>query len=138
MMSGELTAASPLYARIFNALPGYFILFLSYLIVFNSKKFTENLVSKHTYQIFIVLATLTNFLSAIPSVYRFKALVIPFIIILWAMNHDKLRNFDKCFYSIPLCYCYSLLYWYRNMSSVTELYLYLLPAPFTAIYYLFL
>lgn len=137
-MSGELTAALPLYARIFNALPGYFILFLSYLIVFNSKKFTDNPTSKHTYQIFIVLATLTNFLSAIPSVYRFKALVVPFIVILWAMNHDKFRNFDKCFYSIPLCYCYSLLYWYRNMSSVTELYLYLLPAPFTAIYYLFL
>lgn len=137
-MSGELTAALPLYARIFNALPGYFILFLSYLIVFNSKKFTDNPTSKHTYQIFIVLATWTNFLSAIPSVYRFKALVVPFIVILWAMNHDKFRNFDKCFYSIPLCYCYSLLYWYRNMSSVTELYLYLLPAPFTAIYYLFL
>lgn len=136
-MSGELTADLPLYAQIFNALPGYFTLFLSYLIVFNSKKFTENPTSKHTYQIFIVLATLTNFLSAIPSVGRFKALVVPFIVILWAMNHDKLRNFDKYFYYIPLCYCYSLLYWYRNMSSVTELYLYIFPAPLTIIYYLF-
>ena len=136
-MSGELTAALPLYARIFDALPGYFTLFLSYLIVFNSDKFTQNQLSKQTYQIFIVLATLTNFLSAIPSVYRFKALVVPFMVILWAMNHDKFRNFDKYFYFIPLCYCYSLLYWYRNMSNVTELYLYIFPAPLTAINYLF-
>lgn len=137
-MSGELTDALPLYAQIFNALPGYFILFLSYLIVFNSNKFTQNQLSKHTYQIFVVLATLTNFLSAIPSVYRFKALVIPFMVILWAMNHDKLRIFDRYFFYIPLFYCYSLLYWYRHMSSVTELYLYIFPAPLTAINYLFL
>ena len=136
-MSGELTAESPLYAQIFSALPGSFTLFLSYLIVFNSNKFTQNQLSKQTYQIFIVLATLTNFLSAIPSVGRFKALVIPFMVILWAMNHDKLRFYDKYFFYIPLFYCYSLLYWYRHMSSVTELYLYIFPAPLTTIYYLF-
>lgn len=132
-MSGELTEQLPLYAQIFNALPGYFILFLSYLVVFNPKKFYSDKLSTRLLHLFVAFSTITNFLSAIPSVGRFKALVIPFLVILWSMNHDKLRQFDKYFYYIPIVYCYSLLYWYRNVMSVTEIWLYILPAPYTII-----
>lgn len=137
-ISGEVAEALPLYAQIFNALPGYFILLLSYLVVFNEKRFTVDKLSTRLFQYFVVLSTITNFLSSIPSVYRFRQLVIPFLVILWAMNHVRLRQFDKYFYYIPIAYCYSLLYWYRNMSAVTEIWLYVLPAPATLIKYLFI
>ena len=42
------------------------------------------------------------------------------------------------FYVVPFIYAYSLLYWYRRMSAITELYLYAFPAPLTVIKYLFL
>lgn len=135
-ISGVLTEKLPLYAQIFNALPGYFILVLSYIIVFNRRIFVQDELSKRLYQAVLVLSTITNFLSAIPSVGRFKSLVIPLIVILWSLNHERLRRFDRLFYFIPLLYCYSLLYWYRNMTSVTELWLYVLPTPAIIINYL--
>lgn len=136
-MSGALTEKLPLYAQIFNALPGYFILVLSYIIVFNRRIFVQDELSKRLYQAVLVLSTITNFLSAIPSVYRFKQLVIPLIVILWAINHEHLRKYDKLFYLIPIVYSYSLLYWFRKMSYMTEIYLYILPAPAIVIEYLF-
>ena len=84
------------------------------------------------------MAAITNFLSGIPSMGRFQALVIPFLIIVWSYNYDILKKYDKYFYVVPIVYAYSLLYWCRHMSGVTELYLYVLPAPLTVIKYLFL
>ena len=55
-----------------------------------------------------------------------------------AQRLDILKKYDKYFYAVPILYAYSLLYWYRHMSSVTELYLYVFPVPLTVINYLFL
>lgn len=126
------------YADFLIALPGYFQILLCILLILNRKKINQNKEAGILMTVMLALAAITNFLSGIPSMGRFQAFVIPFLVIVWSMNHHILKKYDKYFYAVPILYAYSLLYWYRHMSSVTELYLYLLPAPFTAIYYLFL
>ena len=85
----------------------------------------------------LALASVTNFLSGIPSMGRFQAMVIPFLVIIWASNYPVLKKYNRLFYMVPVLYAYSLLYWFRNMSAITELTLYLFPAPISVSYYLF-
>lgn len=125
------------YADFLIALPGYFQILLCILLILNRREINQNKEAGILMTVMLALAAITNFLSGIPSMGRFKAFVIPFLVIVWSMNHDVLKKYDKVFYAIPILYAYSLLYWYRNMSSVTELYLYIFPAPLTAINYLF-
>lgn len=126
------------YADFLMALPGYFQILLCILLILNSKEINQNKEAGIFMTLMLALAAITNFLSGIPSMGRFKAFVIPFLVIVWSMNHDILKKYDRYFYAVPILYAYSLLYWYRHMSSVTELYLYIFPAPLTVINYLFL
>ncbi|MCI7273124.1 EpsG family protein [bacterium] len=126
------------YADFLIALPGYFQILLSILLILNRKEINQNKEAGILMTVTLALAAITNFLSGIPSMGRFQAFVIPFLVIVWSMNHDILKKYDRYFYAVPILYAYSLLYWYRHMSSVTELYLYIFPAPLTAINYLFL
>lgn len=126
------------YADFLIALPGYFTILLSYLLVFNRKEINVIGSKKKLLTVFLALSATTNFLSSIPSVGRFRDMIIPFLVILWIQNADVLKKYKKLFNFVPFLYAYSLLYWYRRMSAVTELYLYLLPAPVTIFKYLFL
>ena len=125
------------YADFLIALPGYFQILLCILLILNRKEIYQDKKAGILMTVMLALATITNFLSGIPSMGRFQAFVIPFLVIVWSMNHDILKKYDRYFYAVPILYAYSLLYWYRHMSSVTELYLYIFPAPLTAINYLF-
>ena len=125
------------YADFLIALPGYFQILLCILLILNRKEINQNKKAGILMTVMLALAAITNFLSGIPSMGRFQAFVIPFLVIVWSMNHDILNKYDRYFYAVPILYAYSLLYWYRHMSGVTELYLYIFPAPLTAINYLF-
>jgi len=126
------------YADFLMALPGYFQILLSYLLILNRKKINRDKHAGHILAIMLALAAITNFLSGIPSMGRFRVLVIPILVIVWAYNYEILKKYDKCFRVVPFLYAYSLLYWYRRMSAISELYLYIFPAPLTVIKYLFL
>lgn len=126
------------YADFLIALPGYFSLLLSYLLIINRKKINAVETNKILLTIFLSLSAMTNFLSTIPSVGRFRSMIMPFLVIIWLQNADMLKKYAYLFYAVPVLYAYSLLYWYRHMSSVTELYLYIFPAPITIIKYLFI
>ena len=125
------------YADFLIALPGYFQILLCIFLILNRKEINQNKKAGILMTVMLALAAITNFLSGIPSMGRFQAFVIPFLVIVWSMNHDILKKYDRYFYAVPILYAYSLLYWYRHMSGVTELYLYIFPAPLTAINYLF-
>ena len=126
------------YADFLIALPGYFQILLSYLLILNRKEINRDKSAGYVLTIMLALAAITNFLSGIPSMGRFKALVIPMLVIVWAYNYRILKKYDKYFNVVPFIYAYSLLYWYRRMSAISELYLYIFPAPLTVIKYLFL
>ena len=123
------------YADFLIALPGYFQILLCILLILNRKEIYQNKKAGILMTVMLALAAITNFLSGIPSMGRFQAFVIPFLVIVWSMNPDILKKYDRYFYAVPILYAYSLLYWYRHMSGVTELYLYIFPAPLTAINY---
>ena len=126
------------YADFLIALPGYFHILLSFLLIINRRKINRNPHAGHLLTIMLALAAITNFLSGIPSMGRFQYFVIPFLVIVWAQNYEILKKYDKYFYVVPFIYAYSLLYWYRRMSAIAELYLCAFPAPLTVIKYLFL
>lgn len=133
-LSGEYGVA---YANFLNALPGYFQILMSMLLIFNRKKIKEKYASR-LLTIVLALAAITNFLSGIPSLGRFQNFIIPLLVVTWAYNYNILIKYNKLFYLIPIVYAYTILYWCRNMYSVTELYMYTFPAPLTVIKYLFL
>ena len=126
------------YADFLNALPGYFRLFLCILLILNRKKINHDKNAGTLLTVMLALSAITNFLSGIPSVGRFCSMVVPFLVIVWASNYNILKRYDKFFTVVPLLYAYSLLYWVRHIAEITEPYLYILPAPLTAIYYLFI
>ena len=125
------------YADFLISLPGYFNILLSYLLIVNRKLINKSKDSKRLLTVMLAMAALTNFISGVPSLHRFQAFVIPLLVIVWAQNYEVLKKYNYLFITVPLLYAYSLLYWYRNMLSVTELYLYVLPAPLTVFKYLF-
>lgn len=126
------------YADFLNALPGYFRIFLCILLILNRKSINQDKNAGTLLTVMLALSAMTNFLSGIPSMGRFCSMVVPFLVIVWASNHHILRKYDKYFMAVPFIYAYSLLYWYRHIDAITEIYLYILPAPLTAIYYLFI
>lgn len=126
------------YADFLIALPEYCQLVLAYLLILNHKKIYKDLKNGSILTAMLALMAITNFLSGIPSLGRFQTFVIPFLVIVWAQNYTILKKYNKYFIIIPIIYGYSLLYWFRHMNSVTEPYLYILPAPITIIKYLLL
>lgn len=126
------------YADFLIALPQYFQICLFYLLILNRRYINANKNAGNLLSIVLALAAITNILSSIPSMGRFQSMVVPFLTIVWVQNYDILKKYDKIFMLIPFLYAYSLLYWYRQMSSVTEPYLYIFPAPITVFIYLFL
>ena len=136
IISGDVNNNVPLYAQILTAMPSYFIIILGVLLIIKRHDINQSDRSKRLLTIFFAMSTMTNFLSTIPSVGRFKTMVIPFLVILWIQNSDVLKKYQWVLYTIPVVYAYVLFYWLRRIISVTELYLYIVPSPITAIKYL--
>lgn len=134
---GGVSEYGAAYADFLISLPGYFNILLSYLLIINRREINKNKDSKRLLTVMLAMAALTNFISGVPSLHRFQAFVIPLLVIVWAQNYDILRKYNNLFITVPVLYAYSLLYWCRHMLSVTELYLYVLPAPLTVFKYLF-
>ncbi len=134
-MSGEIKVS--IYTKILKPLPSYFHLFLTYMLILNRRFINIDSNRKYLFSAFLVLIALTNFLSVIPSVWRLQYLVVPVLVIIWAQNYKYLVRYNYLFYFIPIIYFYSLFLWFNRMSAVTELYLYIFPAPLTIIKYLF-
>lgn len=125
-----------IYTRILRSLPSCFHLLLTYLLVINRKYINIDNSRKYFFSASLALMTMTNFLSAIPSVWRLQYLIVPFLVIMWAQNYSHLVRYNRLFYFLPLIYFFSLFLWFNRMSTVTEVYLYVLPAPLTVIKYL--
>ena len=83
------------YAIFLNALPGYFQILLCVLLILNRKEINQNKEAGILMTLMLALAAITNFLSGIPSMGRFQAFVIPFLVIVWSLNHDILKKYDK-------------------------------------------
>jgi len=133
-MSGEVQVS--IYTRILKSLPSYFHLLLAYLLIMNRKIICMDAKKKCIFSAFLPIMAVTNFLSVIPSVWRLQYMVVPILVIIWAQNYIYLARYNRLFFFLPIIYFFSLFMWFNRMFGVTEIYLYILPAPITVIKYL--
>jgi hypothetical protein len=111
----------PLYARIFNSLPRYYINLLMFLLILNRRQI--NLIPRvHSIFVFLLIwLASSNFTMAIPSLgARFITLSVPLITYLCLLVYSKIHILSKIIYLIPIVYSYSILYWVKYMIMVTD------------------
>lgn len=114
----------PLYAKILNKLPSYFINLLMFVFIYFNKRIRLFRTGHQIYVFLLIWMSFVNFTMAIPSLGgRFIALSLPFICYLSLMTFRYIPILPKLIYLIPFVYSYSLFYWFRNMISVTDPYL---------------
>ncbi len=116
----------PLYAKIFNNLPRYFILGCTFLFIKDRKVFVDNYKSKIAFSILLIFLTFSNFAYTIPSLGgRFFIFVTPFVAYILVDSYQFFRKYNWLVYLIPFVYSYQLLQWYRNMMWASDTYLYI-------------
>lgn len=115
----------PLYATILNSLPKLFINTCVIVFIKERDKITNNDTSSKIFGLILLWMTLLNLTSGIPSMGRFIYLVIPIISYLWAKNYIYLNKYNLILYTIPLVFGYQILYWIKNMISISDPILYL-------------
>lgn len=139
LLSTYTMEALPLYARILKSLPGIMLTVLTLILAFNKKIVDRDDKYYSLFNVYLVLVTLVNFASIVPTVgARFTKLTIPILALILAKYITNNKKYKSVLLWIPIAYSYTILHWLRNMISVTELELYLFPAPATIIKYLFL
>ena len=133
-------AGEPLYARVLNALPNYYVLLLACILIIKKKSICVDANWERLFVMYLIIASFSNFTMSIPSTGgRYIQLSFPFLAILWLKSYENLKQYNSIIiYGIPICFAYSVLHWFRNVMSVTELDLYLFPLPIQIIKYLFL
>lgn len=114
----------PLYAKILNSLPRYFLNLLIFVFIYHNNRI-KLLKTGHVVFVFLIIwMSFVNFTMAIPSFGgRFIVLSIPFICYLSLVTYKYIPVLPKLIYLIPFVYSYSILYWLRNMILVTDSYL---------------
>lgn len=111
----------PLYAKILNSLPHYFINALMFLFVFKAKYIKSFPETRNVFIFLLIWLSFTNFTMAIPSFGgRFIQLSIPLLMYLCLVLYSRIPLLRKIIYLIPIVFSYSILYWVRNMITVTD------------------
>ncbi|KAF0236573.1 MAG: hypothetical protein FD181_2624 [Prolixibacteraceae bacterium] len=116
----------PMYAKVLNILPNIFLNGLMIVFIYNRKKIKNNIEAFTVFMFLLVWMTFVNFTWGIPSFgARFLALSIPFIVYLILITRKQISVLTKLTYLIPIVFSYPILYWVRNMISISDPYLYL-------------
>lgn len=129
----------PLYARILNTLPSVILTVLTLLLAFQQKGIEHKKDAYYSLiDRYLVIATLVNFSSVVPTVgVRYIHLTMPILALIWAKFSINLKKYELILLFVPIAFSYSVFYWLKNISSVTEFSLYVFPAPLTILKYLF-
>lgn len=125
----------PFYARLFRKTPSYYINIMALLLLYCNKKKTINLSKNYIYVFALVILVMCNLLDeAVPSVSgRYLRIAEAFIVFSWMINLKELKQYNWFIYSFPIFYWYRLLYLYRDVMGVSDVVLYIAPAPFSII-----
>jgi len=122
--------ALPVYAKILSNLPRYFINFIIIYFIYKRKYFVFNTEDRTVFRFLLVLLAFCNFTKGIPSFgLRFFMLSIPFVSYLCLIYCKKYISLRKYIYIIPVVYSYNILYWFRDMTTVTDPFLLISVLP---------
>lgn len=126
-----------IYARFFMDLPKIAINLIAVLCLLNRKKLEKNEIVSKILEFVVILLSLSNILSTIPSGGRFLNMVIPFFVYLLVTNIQFAKQYKWVVYLIPVMYIYPVYLWLLNVHAVTSLSIYFTPLPFHFIKFLF-
>ncbi len=94
-------------AATFNFLVRFYMNFLVYLFIKNSKEITDNVKTKYLFSFLLVLMVFVNFTMAIPSLGgRYMMLSYPIIAYIWLVNF-KGKKYDRVLYAMPVIFSFS-------------------------------
>lgn len=111
----------PLYAKILNSLPRYFINLLMVVFIGYYKRMWLFKNGRVIFVFLLIWLSFVNFTMSIPSFgSRFIVLSVPFVCYLGLLTYKHIPMLPKLIYLIPVVYSYSILYWCRAMISVTD------------------
>lgn len=132
----EKMATLSAYAQFFTGLPKIAINTVAAICLLNRKSLEKNVSSSRVLEFSIVLLSLSNILSVIPSVGRYLNIVIPFLVYILLSNFDFSKQYKWVVYIIMVMYTYPIYLWILNMRIVTQLTTYIMPLPALVLKYL--
>ncbi len=124
-------------AQFFLNLPKIVRNLIVVIFLLNRRKIEKNESLSRVLEFTIVLLSLSNIISTIPSVGRFLNMVIPFLVYILISNYHFSMKYKWVIYSVPVMYFYPLYLWLLNMMWATSLSFYFTPLPIHIIRYLF-
>lgn len=132
----EKMATLSAYAQFFMDLPKIAINMVAAICLLNRKSIEKNVSSSRVLEFSIVLLSLSNILSVIPSVGRYLNIVIPFLVYILLSNFHLSKQYKWAVYIIMVMYTYPIYLWILNMRIVTSLTTYIMPLPALVFKYL--
>ncbi len=124
-------------AQFFMQLPNIAINLAAAICLLNRKSIEKMDSSNRVLDFSVVLLSLANILSVIPSVGRYLYIVIPFLVYIFISNRNMSKQYKWVVYSIPVMFTYAIYLWLLNMKAATSLLIYFTPLPVHLISYLF-
>lgn len=123
--------------RLFSTLVRFYMNFMVYLYIRNSKTIKANPKTKSFYLFLLVYMTFVNFTMAVPSLGgRYMTLAYPLIAYIWLVNFKGVK-YKKFLYVMPVVFCFSIYGWIRQYITVLD-FEFFVSSPFYLIYnYLF-
>ena len=124
-------------AQFFLNFPKIAINLVAALCLLNRNKIVKNESLGRVLVFTIVLLSLVNILSVIPSVGRFFNIVIPFMVYILISSSHFTNQYKWLVYLLPVMFTYNIYLWFLNMMWATSLSIYFTPLPVHIIRYLF-
>lgn len=119
--------------RLFSTLVRFYMNFMVYLFIRNSKTIKANPKSKSFYLFLLVYMTFVNFTMAVPSLGgRYMTLAYPLIAYIWLVNFKGVK-YKKFLYAMPVIFWFSFYGWIRYYLTVLD-FEFFVSSPFYLIY----
>ena len=120
-------------SKLFSTLVRFYMNFMVYLFIRNSKIIKANPKTKSFYLFLLVYMTFVNFTMAVPSLGgRYMTLAYPLIDYIWLVNFKGVK-YKKFLYSMPVIFLFSFYGWIRYYLIVLD-FEFFVSSPFYLIY----
>lgn len=120
-------------SKLFSTLVRFYMNFMVYLFIRNSKIIKANPKTKSFYLFLLVYMTFVNFTMAVPSLGgRYMTLAYPLIAYIWLVNFKGVK-YKKFLYAMPVIFWFSFYGWIRYYLIVLD-FEFFVSSPFYLIY----
>jgi hypothetical protein len=120
-------------SKLFSTLVRFYMNFMVYLFIRNSKTIKANPKTKSFYLFLLVYMTFVNFTMVVPSLGgRYMTLAYPLIAYIWLVNFKGVK-YQKFLYAMPVVFWFSIYGWIGMYLTVLEP-IFFVSSPFYLVY----